>query len=206
MEKGGLISIEGIDGAGKSRQAERLGKSLSVAGVDNIVTFEPGGGVGGEPFYQLLAGKSLRGLGAATEALLFTAARRHHLDSLILPAMENGKIVITDRFVDSTRVYQGFNDAQLARKIDQLHDLMIGIEPDLTIVIDIPVETALQRVHQRSGGDTRLESFGEKLEELRERFIAIAQANPHRCSVVDGDRDEHHIAAEILVCANELLS
>ncbi|MCY4328053.1 MAG: dTMP kinase, partial [Rhodobacteraceae bacterium] len=177
-----------------------------VAGVDNIVTFEPGGGVGGEPFYQLLAGKSLRGLGAATEALLFTAARRHHLDSLILPAMENGKIVITDRFVDSTRVYQGFNDAQLARKIDQLHDLMIGIEPDLTIVIDIPVETALQRVHQRSGGDTRLESFGEKLEELRERFIAIAQANPHRCSVVDGDRDEHHIAAEILVCANELLS
>ena len=202
---GRLISIEGIDGAGKSLQTRLLAENLRAAGVDAVTTFEPGGGDGGHVLRQLLTGHSAGRWGTETEALLFTAARRNHLDTFILPALRRGRTVITDRFADSTRIYQGFADPELRRKIDRLHDLMIGFEPELTVIIDIPVETALARVRGRSGGDSRLEAFGVRLEELRQSFVSHGNDHPCRCRIVDGSRSSGEIADEIFQLACRIL-
>ena len=198
---GQLISIEGIDGAGKTKQTELLAEKLRQSGAKVITTFEPGGGDDGVLLRQLLASngaqKQRGDWGPETEALLFTAARRHHLDTCILPAMRQGKVVITDRFADSTRVYQGFGNPRLQLKINQLHELMIGIEPDWTFIIDIPAQLAVSRVTERSGGDARLEAFGEQLEELRQDFITLGRRYQERCRIVDGNRPVNVIANEI---------
>ena len=200
MVDGKLISIEGIDGSGKTRQANLLAERLTKDGHKVLKTFEPGGGAGGMLLRELLTKNSSEKQfqwGPETEALLFTAARRNHLDTCILPAIGRGQIVITDRFADSTRIYQGFGNTELRHKIDQLHDLMIGIEPDLTLIIDIPVKLAVTRVTNRSGGDARLERFGEQLEQLRQNFIALSHHHQDRCKMIDGNRTIDAIASDI---------
>lgn len=203
---GRLISIEGIDGAGKSQQAEHLAARLSNDGFEIETTFEPGGGENGELFRHLLARKHSNNWTPETEALLFTAARRHHLDSTILPALTRGKTVITDRFADSTRIYQGFSNPHLRRKIDALQELMIELEPNLTFIIDIPVEVALTRVKKRSGGDERLEQFGLRLEELRQSFVELGKQYSERCKVIDGNRDPKVINDELFHLTAEFLT
>ncbi len=200
MEKaGGFITIEGIDGAGKSLQTMLLVKGLCSRGLKAVATFEPGGGEDGDMFREILASdKAHRRWSRKTEILLFTAARRHHLETFIFPALKQGQFVVSDRFVDSTRVYQGLADQELRKLTDELHGLMIGKEADLTFIVDVPVETALARVHARSGGDARLESYGTKLEGLRQSFRALGQSNAARCRLVDGDACPEDIAEEIL--------
>ncbi len=206
MQVGGrLISIEGIDGAGKSLQTGLLAENLAASGIEALTTFEPGGGNGGGLFRQMLTGRNIGRWGPETEALLFAASRRNHLDTFILPALRQGKAVITDRFADSTRIYQGFADPELREKIERLHELMIGIEPDLTFIIDIPVELALSRVKKRSGGDSRLEAFGGRLAKLRRSFVAHANSHPQRCRIVNGNRNVKEVADEILYYAARIL-
>ena len=202
-----FISFEGIDGSGKSTQARLLSEQLSALGRDVILTREPGGSPGAEEIRRLvLEGESDR-WSATTELLLFTAARRDHLERTILPALNYGKIVITDRFADSSRIYQGLGRAELGTLVDRLHELVIGREPDLTILVDMDPEVGLSRALGRQDGEDRFEGFGLEMQQrMREGFLKLAEANANRFCIVDGNRPIEFVKAEILSIVQERLS
>lgn len=202
MSKPRFITFEGIDGSGKSTQSRRFTSHLETLGVDVMLTREPGGSPGAEEIRQLLLTGDTDRWSAETEILLFTAARRDHLEKTINPALGAGKTVISDRFADSTRVYQGATRGDLRAMVDQLHSLVIGREPDLTFVIDMDPARALERGLARKSGEDRFEDFGLPFQEtLRHGFLALAHANPHRCVVIDGNRTADQIASEIAAYA-----
>lgn len=198
MAGGLFITFEGIDGSGKSTQARRLREALAGQGRRVVLTREPGGSPGAEEIRQLLLTGDPDRWSAETELLLFTAARRDHLEKTIRPALAAGQIVISDRFADSTRVYQGATRGDLRDRVDKLHELMIGQEPDLTFIIDMDPETALQRGLARGSGEDRFEDMGLTFQEtLRHGFLALARSAPDRCVVVDGNRDPAQVATEV---------
>ncbi|MEL6960492.1 MAG: dTMP kinase [Pseudomonadota bacterium] len=193
-DAGLFISFEGIDGSGKSTQARMLADRLPNA----LLTREPGGSDGAEEIRNLLLTGDPDRWSAETELLLFNAARRDHLEKTIRPALAEGRTVITDRFADSTRVYQGATRGDLRGTVDKLHDLIIGQEPDLTFIIDMEPEVALKRGLARGSGEDRFEDFGLPFQEtLRHGFLALAKAFPDRCVLIDGNRDPLPIAMEI---------
>ncbi len=197
-----FITFEGIDGSGKSTQSRRLAQHLQDQGIQVVLTREPGGSPGAEEIRQLVLTGDPDRWSAETEILLFTAARRDHLEKMIEPSLAAGKTVISDRFADSTRVYQGATRGDLRAKVDALHALMIGREPDLTFIIDMDPATALQRGLARKSGEDRFEDFGLPFQEtLRHGFLALAHADPSRCIVIDGNRTPDQIAREIAAYA-----
>lgn len=203
MECGTFITFEGIDGSGKSSQARLLADTLQAQGHDTLLTREPGGSDGAEEIRRLLVEGNPDRWSPETEILLFTAARRDHLEKTIEPALNAGQIVVSDRFADSTRVYQGAARADLRDVVDQLHSQMIGREPDLTFIIDMDPAAALTRGLARQSGEDRFEELGlEFQQKLRTGFIALAQDFPDRCHVIDGARDMDVIAAEIAEIAS----
>jgi len=196
--QGLFISVEGIDGSGKSTQARLLAEGLAAAGHYVVVTREPGGAPGAEAIRRLLVEGDPARWSAETEILLFNAARRDHLERTIQPALDRGAVVITDRFADSTRVYQGVARANLRPLVDRLHDLVIGIEPDLTFVIDMDARAALARGLARRSGEDRFEELGLGFQEaLRAGFLALAQEYPARVQVIDGTRAPDVIAQDM---------
>jgi dTMP kinase len=198
MTKPRFITFEGIDGSGKSTQSRRFAEHLQGQGADVILTREPGGSPGAEEIRQLVLTGDPDRWSPETEILLFTAARRDHLEKTIEPALATGKTVISDRFADSTRVYQGAARGDLRSMVDKLHMLMIGREPDLTFIIDMDPATALARGLARKSGEDRFEDFGLPFQEtLRHGFLALAHANPDRCVLIDGNRTPEQIASEI---------
>ena len=198
MTRPRFITFEGIDGSGKSTQARRLAQWLGDQDHDVVLTREPGGSPGAEEIRQLLLTGDPDRWSAETEILLFTAARRDHLEKMILPALAAGKTVVSDRFADSTRVYQGATRGDLRAKVDALHTLMIGRDPDLTFVIDMDPATALERGLARRSGEDRFEDFGLPFQEtLRHGFLALARAEPHRCVLIDGNRTPDQIASDV---------
>jgi len=199
MASGLFITFEGIDGSGKSTQARLLQGGLAKQGLDAILTREPGGSPGAEEIRQLLLTGDPERWSAETELLLFTAARRDHLEKTIRPALAEGRIVISDRFADSTRVYQGATRGELRARVDKLHELMIGQEPDLTFIIDMDPDTALRRGLARGTGEDRFEDMGLGFQEtLRHGFLALAHTAQDRCVVIDGNRDPAQVATEVL--------
>lgn len=198
MNAGRLITLEGMDGCGKSTQAGLLAKSLTSKGHDVVLTREPGGSPGAEEIRQLLVEGSPERWSAETEILLFTAARRDHLERTIRPALERGATVISDRFADSTRVYQGAARPELRALVDQLHDAMIGKDPDLTFIIDMDPAEALKRGLDRNSGEHRFEEMGQGFQDrVRNGFRTLASDNPDRCHMIDGHRDIDAIAHDI---------
>ena len=194
-----FITFEGIDGSGKSTQARRLADALPNA----ILTREPGGSTGAEEIRRLLVEGEPDRWSAETELLLFTAARRDHLEKTIRPALDLGTTVISDRFADSTRVYQGATRGDLRSKVDALHSLMIEREPDLTILIDMDPKTALQRGLARSSGEDRFEDMGLEFQQaLRTGFLDLAKQDPARWRMIDGNRSIedvwHDVQAAVL--------
>jgi len=199
--RGVFITFEGIDGSGKSTQARALAEALGAR-----LTREPGGSTGAEEIRRLLVEGEASRWSAETEILLFTAARRDHLEKTIRPALEAGEVIVSDRFADSTRVYQGAARAALRAKVDQLHDAMIGLEPDLTFVIDMDPDTALQRGLARQSGEDRFESLGAGFQhKLRAGFLALAQEYPDRVHVIAGDRSVDAVAADVAEQARDFL-
>lgn len=193
-----FVSFEGIDGSGKSTQARRLAESLRAQGIAVTLTREPGGAPGAEEIRALLVTGAPDRWSAETEILLFTAARRDHLEKTIAPALARGHVVICDRFVDSTRVYQGCARGDLRALVDMLQDRIIGREPDLTLIIDADPETALARGLSRKSGEDRFEDRGLRFQQaLRAGFLALARDFPTRCRVIDGTRDETAVAADV---------
>lgn len=201
-----FITFEGIDGSGKSTQARLLAETLRRQGHDVVLTREPGGSPGAEEIRRLVLEGDPDRWSAETEILLFTAARRDHLERVIEPALASGKIVISDRFADSTRMYQGLSRGNLRGMVDKLQTLMIGREPDLTFVIDMDPETGLSRAKGRNGCEERFEDFGAGLQrQMRDGFLALAREFPARCRVVDGSRAPEVVAAEIAAIARAAL-
>lgn len=202
-----FITFEGIDGSGKSTQARALSEALGGLGVQTVLTREPGGSTGAEEIRRLVLEGDPDRWSAETEILLFTAARRDHLERTIAPALAEGKTVICDRFVDSTRMYQGLSRGDLRKTVDTLHDLMIRCEPDLTFLIDIAPETGLARALSRKGHEERFEEFGLGLQQkMREGFLALAQEYATRFRVIDGDRPTAEITAELVAITQDTLA
>lgn len=202
-----FISFEGIDGSGKSTQARMLAEALRNEGHEVVLTREPGGSPGAEEIRRLVLEGDPDRWSAETEILLFTAARRDHLERVIEPSLAAGKVVICDRFADSTRMYQGLSRGDLRAVVDQLHTLMIGREPDLTVLIDIDPSVGLSRAKGRQGTEERFEDFGEGMQaQMRAAFLALAGEFPGRCVVVDGTRGIEAVAAEVSRIAHERLS
>lgn len=203
MSDGRFITFEGIDGSGKSTQARLLAAYLRAKGSDVVLTREPGGSPGAEEIRRLLVEGTPDRWSAETEILLFTAARRDHLEKTIRPAIKRGATVISDRFADSTRVYQGAARGELRALVDRLHDEVIATEPDLTFVIDMDPSEALHRGLARKSGEDRFEDMGEIFQQkLRDGFRALVAANPSRCRLIDGHRDPDAIAAEVAAIAD----
>ncbi|MEE9453540.1 MAG: dTMP kinase [Paracoccaceae bacterium] len=194
-----FLTFEGIDGSGKSTQARLLSDTLKAAGHSVVLTREPGGSPGAEEIRQLLVAGDPGRWSPETEILLFNAARRDHLERTIQPALARGDVVISDRFADSTRVYQGAVRADLRDTVDALHDRMIGLEPDLTFIIDMEPDAALARGLARKSGEDRFEDFGLDFQHrLRDGFCNLARSIPERCVLIDGNRTAKDIAADIL--------
>ncbi len=199
MSHAGLfISFEGIDGSGKSTQARALADALQADGHQVVLTREPGGSPGAEEIRALVLQGDADRWSAETEILLFTAARRDHLERTILPALKAGKVVICDRFADSTRMYQGLSRGDLRGVVDDLHALMIGVEPDLTILIDMDPARSLDRALAQPTQDLRFESFGEDLQrQMRSGFLALAEEFSNRFVVIDGTRGIDDVAHDV---------
>lgn len=198
MTPGRFLTFEGIDGSGKSTQARRLAETLRATGREVVLTREPGGSPGAEEIRRLLVEGAADRWSPETEILLFTAARRDHLEKTIRPALERGAVVISDRFADSTRIYQGAARGELRDLVDQLHTLMIGREPDLTLILDMDPALALSRGLARDSGEDRFESMGQGFQDrLRTGFIQLARRFPLRCRMIDGNRDPDLVAEEI---------
>jgi len=198
MTNGLFITFEGIDGSGKSTQAGLLVDHLRQLGLDVVHTREPGGSPGAEEIRALVLEGEPDRWSPESEILLFTAARRDHLEKTIQPALAAGKIVICDRFADSTRVYQGITRGALRPMVDQLHRLMIAREPDLTFIIDMDPATGLTRALSRQTNEERFEGFGEGMQrKMREGFLQLAKEFSARCVVVDGNRDIQTVASDV---------
>ncbi len=192
--RGIFISFEGGDGAGKSTQIKRLAERLSRAGRDVVTTREPGGSPGAEEIRKLLVEGDKDRWSPMTEALLMVAARRDHLERIILPGLARGAIVITDRFADSTMAYQGIAGELGRDAAAALHRIAVGEnDPDLSIILDVSIEEGLSRAGGRDGAETRFESKGADFQKkVRNAFLEIARDDPGRCVVIDatGDIDE----------------
>ncbi|WP_390910461.1 dTMP kinase [Pseudosulfitobacter sp. SM2401] len=195
---GTFITFEGIDGSGKSTQARMLADHLRALGRDVVLTREPGGSPGAEEIRALVLQGDPDRWSAETEILLFAAARRDHLERTIQPAIEAGKIVICDRFADSSRMYQGLSRGDLRATVDQLHKLMIKREPDLTILIDMDPTTGHSRAKARQTVEERFEDFGADLQEkMRAGFLSLADEFADRFHVIDGARPIDVVAHDV---------
>ena len=204
--RGLLVSVEGIDGSGKSTQARLLAAALRERGHEVVLTREPGGSEGAEEIRRLVLTGEPDRWSPMTELLLFTAARRDHLERTIRPAMARGAVVVTDRFADSTRVYQGRGGDGLREAADRIHATAIGVEPDLTLVIDMAPAVALARGLARASGEDRFEEMGLALQEqMREGFLRLAREWPDRVRVVDGGREPEAVAVDVLAFVEALL-
>ena len=184
---GFFISFEGGDGAGKSTQIRRLADHLRQCSHKVVLTREPGGSPGAEAIRDLLVKGSADRWTPMSEALMMYAARADHLARVIKPALARGDIVITDRFADSSMAYQGIAGALGQTSITILHDLVVGEDdPDLTIILDLPVASGLARADKRAADESRFESKGLEFQEsVRQAFLKIARENPDRCVVID---------------------
>jgi dTMP kinase len=203
---GYFISFEGIDGSGKSTQARLLAAAMEREGHRTLLTREPGGSPGAEQIRALVLEGPPERWSPETELLLFTAARRDHMERTIRPALAAGKVVICDRFADSTRMYQGLSRGDLRAMVDALHGLMIGQEPDLTILIDMVPDKGLERALARGDAEVRFEGFGPELQaRIRAGFLDLAREFPLRFVVIDGNRSIEAISADVLDTVTERL-
>jgi len=204
---GRFITFEGIDGSGKSTQARLLADTLRAKGREVVLTREPGGSTGAEEIRKLVLEGNPDRWSAETEILLFTAARRDHLERIINPALAAGQIVICDRFADSTRMYQGLSRGDLRGVVDQLHALMIGREPDLTILIDMDPGIGLTRALSRQTKEERFEDFGQDLQvQMRQGFLDLAAQYSDRFVIVDGNRSPKEVARDIAEIVQDRLT
>ena len=208
VTQGKFITFEGGEGAGKSTQLKRLVASLEAQGRAVTATREPGGSPGAEDIRALVLQGQADRWSPTTETLLMYAARRDHVERVIRPALAEGRWVICDRFFDSTRAYQGAGGGVDPAFISALETYAVeDTRPDLTLVFDLPVGEGLERAHARAGHEMRFESKGLAFHErLRERFLAIARAEPGRCAVIDASGSPDEVEARVWAAVQDRLA
>lgn len=214
MARGKFITFEGGEGSGKSTQARRLAEHLQSHGIEVILTREPGGSPFAESVRNLILDPATPAHPALAEALLFYAARADHVATVIRPALAAGRWVVSDRFSDSTRVYQGHAGTVALESIAALDWMVVGSDaPDLTFIVDIAPDIGLRRAHERRTAKSRMASEADPYErrdlafhqKLREGFLAIARAEPNRCRVIDGAQSEDAVANDVLRAVQDQL-
>lgn len=214
-ESGRFITVEGGEGAGKSTQLRRLAEALSARGITVRTTREPGGSPGAEEIRGLVVSGDPGRWSPVTEALLMTSARRDHLERTVWPAMAAGEWVLCDRFFDSTMAYQGYGHGLGPERIAALQALALDdFRPDLTLILDLPVEVGLRRAAIRAAGVTGAGGDAEDRYErmdrdfhnrLRDGFLAIAAGEPDRCALINADRDMDAVAADLIATVEQRL-
>jgi dTMP kinase len=207
--RGRFVTFEGGEGSGKSTQIKTLAQRLDAAKLRAIVTREPGGSPGAEIIRHLLLSGMGKLLGPDAETLLFAAARDDHVRTVIKPALSQGIWVLCDRFSDSTRVYQGRLGKVAPEFLDAMERVTIGdLRPDLTIILDVPVEVGMQRAAARrgAGAPDRFEAEDIRFhQDLREAYRQIAAAEPERCALIDANADPGTVAAGVWAALRERL-
>lgn len=208
VRAGRFITLEGGEGSGKSTQARRLGDWLRCSIPDVVVTREPGGAPGAEQVRALLVDGEIGRWDPISETLLHCAARRDHVVTTIQPALARGAWVLSDRFADSTMAYQGYGHGVDRAGIAELYRITVGtLKPDLTLVLDLPVQTGLERATGRAGGEDRYERMDRAFHErLRQGFLEIARSEPDRCVVIDAVPDADTVHRTIVAVVGERLS
>jgi dTMP kinase len=199
MMKNKMIVIDGVDGSGKGVQTRRLHQAIVRAGHQAILTREPGGSPAAEDIRQLLVEGEPQKWDSMTELLLMYAARRAHLNDTIYPALKSGKWVISDRFADSSRAFQGIAGDLGLETVEQIHRLVVGeFEPDLVLILDIPETVALKRAISRGGREDRFEKKGEHYQSrVRQAFLQIAANDAKQYQVIDADRAMDEVSQDI---------
>jgi len=207
--RGRFITFEGGEGTGKSTQVALLAKRLRALAVSVVVTREPGGSPGAEIIRHVVLSGAAKPLGAEAEALLFAAARADHVTNTVRPALERGQWVICDRFVDSTRVYQGVLGNVDLRIISALERLATGnTMPDLTIILDVPTRLGLERAASRRGASAADRFETETLNfhvKLRKAYKELAKSHPGRCVLIDARGPKEAVAEQIWTVVNRRL-
>ena len=199
--QGKFITFEGGEGTGKSTQVAMLALRLESNGLGVQLTREPGGSPGAKIIRHVLLSGAAKPLGPEVEAMLFAAARDDHVRCTIIPALRSGKWVVCDRFADSTRVYQGILGQVDHKLINVLERVSVGeLSPDLTVILDLPVQVGLERAKLRRGNEQadRFEGEGAEFhEKLRDAYLAIAAREPDRCVVIDASASKEAVADAI---------
>ncbi len=200
IPQGMLLAVEGPDGSGKSTAARALAAELRARGFDVVLTREPGGSPLAEAIRGVALGEWGEGVTVETEALLMYAARAAHLNSTILPALARGSVVLIDRFQASSRAYQCDARGMPLSKLEALNDIVLGsLRPDLTLVLDCPVDTAMQRVANRSGASNRFDIESKAFHQrVRQSFLTQAAESPDSFVVIDASRSEKAVLADVL--------
>jgi dTMP kinase len=197
---GFFLTIEGIDGSGKSSQVKILAERLRKQGREVVETREPGGSPGAEEIRRLLVEGDPERWSPETEILLFTAARHDHVKRVVQPALDRGAVVVCDRYVDSTRAYQGAGALARRELVDHLHRLAIGLDPDLTLIFDIDPAVAAGRASNRATDldEDRFEKKGHSFQtRLRDEFLRLAAAEPARCALIDAGQPPEAVAGQV---------
>lgn len=207
--RGKFITFEGGEGTGKSTQAALLAHRLKLLGIGVVLTREPGGSPGAEIIRHVILSGAAKPFGPSAEAILFAAARDDHVHCTILPALQRGRWVVSDRFADSTRIYQGVLGDVDGRLLNKLERITIGnLKPDLTFILDVPIELGLERMAARRGlGKTdRFEAEGRAFHErLREAYLTLAKQEAERCILIDASGAKNEVATRIWLAVSDRL-
>jgi dTMP kinase len=209
-QKGLFISFEGGEGAGKSTQIRILAETMRSRGLEVVVTREPGGSPGAEAIRHVLLSGAAEAFGVRMEAMLFAAARNDHVEEVIRPALESGAVVLCDRFLDSSRVYQGTTGNLETDFIETLQRIAVdGTMPDLTLIFDIPAVDGLARARKRADDGATPDRFEkeelETHEKRREAYLDIALNEPRRCRIVDAKQPQERVTEDVLSMVEPLL-
>ena len=206
MSQGKFISIEGVEGVGKSTSIEAIKKFLEAEKIDFVVTREPGGTVLSEKIRELLLQVNSEAPGGMSELLLIFASRAQHLEKVIRPALENGIWIICDRFTDATYAYQGGGRGLKTSVIAELESMVLGeLRPDLTIILDLDPETGLARAKERGELDRFENEKDEFFNKVRSAYLDIARSNPDRCFVIDASQNIEQVSSDIINLFNNTI-
>jgi dTMP kinase len=205
-DRGRFITVEGIEGAGKSTQMDAIGRFLDAKGVPVVMTREPGGTPLGEAVRTLLLNPDDRGMSSDAELLLVFAARAEHLHTVIRPALESGDWVLSDRFTDATFAYQGGGRGIAQGRIAALEEWLQGdLRPDLTLLLDVAVETGMARIAARGQADRFERESGAFFQRIRDNYLQRAAAEPHRFRRIDAGASVQQVSRGVLDAVGELL-